>query len=144
MSRLKAKILEWLSEAENDAMAGSIALDVSKVEEKSKEPEIYEATAAEINYWHAFSFKVSLQEFLRRYGLDYSGVANIRWYNQFKIGYDERRHAAIFALDDTHYYQIAFDSHDASPLDCVEAEKVMERIRELISESSLTTYLADK
>lgn len=139
MSRLKAKILELLADAEDDVMAGNIALDVSKVEEKSKEPEIYEATAAEINYWHAFSFKVSLQDFLRRYGLDYSGVANIRWYNKNKLGYDQRRHAAIFALDDTHYYKIEFDSRDVEPLNCSEAELVLERIREEISESSFTT-----
>ena len=88
---------------------------------------IYEATAAQINYWHAFGCNVFLQTLLREYDLDYSSP-NVAAFNHFKIGMDEKRLVATFEIDDIHYYAIAFDEYNASPLNRNQARLVLEKI----------------
>ncbi|MBQ6780713.1 MAG: hypothetical protein IJP62_05710, partial [Treponema sp.] len=88
---------------------------------------IYEATAAQINYWHAFGCNGFLQDFLREYDLDYAS-ANVAAYNHFKIGLDEKRHVATFAIDDTHYYAIQFNEWNTAPMNEEEARLVLEKI----------------
>ena len=86
---------------------------------------IYEATAAQINYWHAFGSNVFLQVLLSEYDLDYSHPSA---YNHFKIGLDEKRHIATFAIDDTHYHAIGFNKWNTAPVNKKEARLVLEKI----------------
>lgn len=90
---------------------------------------IFEATPAQINYWHASGANIFLQQLLRGYDLDF--YYNVGKYNRYKIGYDDKQHVATFALDDTHYYAIAFDKYDASPLIYSDACLVLEKINQL-------------
>ena len=141
MTDLKARWLSLIDEYSAETVDTSIAAPVQtfspeedspiiSVEEISADDSIddlpiYEATAKEISYWHASGDNVFLQTLLRDYDLDYSNSAA---YNHFKIGLDEKRHVATFAVDNTHYYQIAFDEYNAAPLDRDEARRVLERI----------------
>ena len=86
---------------------------------------IYEATAAQINYWHALGSNVFLQTLLRQYDLDFSYPSA---YSHFKIGLDEARHVATFAVDDTHYYAIQFNEWNCAPVTTTEARLVLEKI----------------
>ena len=88
---------------------------------------IYEATAAQINYWHANGAHIFLQGWLREYDLDFAS-ANVAAYNHLKIGMDFNRHVATFAIDETHYYLIQFDKDKVQPLDETEAQRVLEKI----------------
>ena len=88
---------------------------------------IYEATAAQIEYWHAFGSNGFLQDLLREYDLDYSS-ANVATYNHFKIGLDEKRHVATFAIDATHYLAIDFNQWNSASLDRTQARRVLEKI----------------
>ena len=133
MGRLYAKIRakfpkETVDAGENERLSLVIshtAEDVIDIDDTQSDLPIYEATAKEISYWHASGDNVFLQTLLREYDLDYSNSAA---YNHFKIGLDEKRHVATFAVDNTHYYQIAFDEYNAAPLDRDEARRVLERI----------------
>ena len=93
----------------------------------TKELPIYEATPAEINYWHASGSNVFLQTLLREYDLDNSS-ANVAAYNHFKIGLDEKRHVATFAIDDTHFYAIEFNKWNCAPVNKTRAQEVLEKI----------------
>ena len=88
---------------------------------------IYEATPAQINYWHSFSNNGFLQTMLSEYDLDYAS-ANVAALNHFKIGLDKTRHVATFAIDDTHYYAIQFNEWNTEPLDRTQARRVLEKI----------------
>ena len=102
-------------------------------EEQVDDLPIYEATPKEINYWHAFGSNVFLQNLLRQYDLDFSSE-NVQVYNYFKIGFDEKTHRATFAIDDTHYYAIAFDNYNASPLSSSDARKVLLKVNQIFDE----------
>lgn len=104
----------------------NIAVTVSSVESVEELP-IYEATPAEINYWHAHGYYIPLQNFLSDFGL--SGFQDVRAYNKLKIGYDPKRNAATFALDETTYYKIDFDDR-CCPANRRDAQKVMAKILE--------------
>lgn len=93
----------------------------------TEELPIYEATPAKINYWHASGSNVFLQTLLREYGLDNSS-ANVAAYNHFKIGLDEKRHIATFAIDDTHFYAIEFNKWNCAPVNKTRAREVLEKI----------------
>ena len=86
---------------------------------------IYEATPAQINYWHGHGSNVFLQALLREYDLDYSHPSA---YNHFKIGLDTKRHVATFALDDNHYLAIELNQWNSAPLDKTQARLVLEKI----------------
>lgn len=116
------------SEAPIDSVSETI--EINSVDVPTKELPIYEATSARINYWHASGASVFLQTLLREYDLDF--CYNPAAYNRFKIGYDRQKHRATFAVDDTHYYSIAFDTYDASPLSYDDARFVLERICRLV------------
>lgn len=91
---------------------------------------IYEATAAQINYWHANGAHIFLQGWLREYDLDFAS-ANVAAYNHFKIGMDFDRHVATFAIDETHYYLIQFDKDNVQPVNDTAAGCVLERISDI-------------
>lgn len=93
----------------------------------TKELPIYETTAAQIEYWHAYGDNVFLQKLLREYDLDCESP-NVAAYNHFKIGLDEKRHVATFAVDETHYYAIKFNQWNSAPVNQVEALLVLEKI----------------
>ena len=99
-------------------------------DDEEEELPIYTATPAQINYWHAFGCNVFLQTLLREYDLDNSSP-NVHAYNRFKIGMDETRHVATFAIDETHYYSIQFDEWNASPVNRADAKKVLEKMAQL-------------
>ena len=93
----------------------------------TEEITVYTATPAEINYWHASGCNVFLQTLLREYDLDNSS-ANVAAYNHFKIGLDEKRHIATFAIDDTHFYAIEFNKWNCAPVNKTRARDVLEKI----------------
>lgn len=88
---------------------------------------IFEATAKEINLWHAYGSNVFLQALLHEYQLDISSP-NLAAYNYFKVGFDTKAHRAIFALDDIHYLAIEFNQWNSAPLDKTQARLVLEKI----------------
>lgn len=88
---------------------------------------IYEATAKEINFWHANAPRVFLQALLRDYQLDISSP-NVAAHNYFKVGFDTKAHRATFALDDIHYLAIEFNQWNSAPLDKTQARLVLEKI----------------
>ena len=90
-------------------------------------PTIHESAVAQIDLWHAFGSNVFLQRLLRKYDLDYSS-ANVGDYDRFKIGINESRHEATFAIDATHYVSFAMDKFNVKPLDKSEASRVLEYI----------------
>ena len=88
---------------------------------------IYEATPAQINYWHGHGSNMFLQILLREYDLDHA-APNVAAYNHFKIGVDTRRHVATFAIDATHYLAIDFNQWNSAPLDRTQAQRILEEI----------------
>ena len=128
-----------LANLENEELSKEVARRQQvKIDSKSEAAEtssplpteelpIYEATPAEINYWHAFGCNGWLQTLLREYDLDYAS-ANVAAYNHFKIGLDEKRHVATFAIDDTHYYAIEFNKWNSAPVNKTQAQKVWEKV----------------
>lgn len=102
----------------------------SEKEESTEELPIYEATAAQIEYWHAYGGNVFLQTILREYDLDYSSQ-NVHAYNRFKIGMDIIRHVATFAVDDSHYYAIQFNEWNSALVNETQARLVLEKISEI-------------
>lgn len=88
---------------------------------------IYEATPAQINYWHSYGSNVFLQTLLREYDLDHASP-NVAAYNHFKIGVDTKSHRATFAIDATHYLAIDFNQWNSAPLDKTQAQRVLEEI----------------
>lgn len=135
MGRLYAKIRakfpkETVNAGQNESLSFVVSNPVAGVvdtDDTQNDLPIYEATAKELSYWHAFGCNGFLQTLLREYDLDY-GSANIAAYDYFKIGMDEKRHVATFAIDATHYHLIQFDKYNAQPLDKVEARRVLEKI----------------
>lgn len=93
------------------------------------------ATAAQIDYWHAFGSNGFLQTLLREYALDFA-PANVHAYNFFKIGLNEARHEATFAIDyeagkTVRYYAIPFNATNTAPMDRQQARRVLERVNQL-------------
>ena len=135
MGRFYAKIRakfpkETVNAGQNESLSLVVSTPVAGVvdtDDTQNDLPIYEATAKELSYWHAFGCNVFLQMLLREYDLDY-GSANVAAYQHFKIGMDEKRHAATFAIDATHYYLIQFDKYNAQPEDKVQARLVLEKI----------------
>lgn len=91
---------------------------------------IYETTTRQLDYWHAFGSNVHLQMLLRWYELDFSTYEN-RAYDEFKIGFDEKRHVATFAIDETHYYTIQFNEKNSAPVNRADADLVLREIQRL-------------
>lgn len=96
---------------------------------------IYEAPAAMIDYWHAFGDNGFLQMMLRRYALDYASP-NVHAFNHFKIGLNETRHEATFAIDyaagkTVRYYAIPFNKKNTAPIDKKQARRVLEKVSQL-------------
>ena len=139
MTDLKARWLSLIDEysAENEELSKEVARRQQvKIDSKSEAAEtssllpteelpIYSATAAQIEYWHACGCNGHLQTLLREYDLDYS---NPSAYNHFKIGLDEARHVATFAIDDTHYYAIEFNKWNSAPVNKTQAREVLEKV----------------
>ena len=125
MTDLKARLLALLAGEEDEKLLP--AVDSVSALKAAEELPIYEATAAQINYWHAFGNNVFLQTLLREYDLDDSSL-NLHRYNRYKIGFDEKTHTATFAIDDTHYYAIDFNQWNSAPLDRTQACRVFEKI----------------
>lgn len=110
--------------------------DVPKVEnaaKKSVEPSpsiqsaddvpIYTATSKEIEYWHA-CVNIHILDFLYPYDLSRGTVA----FESFRIGVDDKNHAATFALDDTHYLKIDLNDTNVWAIDEEQAEKVLRKV----------------
>ena len=91
---------------------------------------IFAATTRELDYWHASGCNLLLQNLLREYDLDYSSY-NLNAYDEFKIGFDDRRHVATFAIDETHYHVIQFNEVKSAPVNRDDAEKVLSEIQRL-------------
>ena len=119
--------IDFGSETTQDFSADVVTeeLTTGEMPTATEELTIYEATAAQINYWHAFGSNVFLQVLLSEYDLDYSHPSA---YNHFKIGLDEKRHIATFAIDDTHYHAIGFNKWNTAPVNKKEARLVLEKI----------------
>ena len=95
---------------------------------------IYEAPAAMIDYWHAFGDNGFLQMMLREYALDF--FYNVHAFNHFKIGLNETRHEATFAIDyaagqTVRYYAIPFNEKNTAPIDKNQARRVLEKVSQL-------------
>lgn len=154
MGKLKAKILAWLADDTPESTPAQVTSstapsDTPPVYDTTDVPSvvadvvpddvdnlpIYEAPAAMIDYWHASGSNVCLQVMLRRYALDYT-PPNVHAYNHFKIGLNEARHEATFAIDyavgkTVRYYAIPFDTKKAAPMDREQARRVLERVSQL-------------
>lgn len=91
---------------------------------------IYEATAAQIDFWHASidCANVCLQNILREYDLDFTAV---QAFNRFKVGIDYKRHVVTFAVDNTHYYMIQFNKFNSAPIDDNQAQLVLQKINRI-------------
>ena len=121
--------IDFGSETTQDFSADVVTeeLTTGEMPTATEELTIYEATAAQINYWHVFGYNGFLQDLLREYDLDYSS-ANVAVFNHFKIGLDEKRHVATFAIDATHYLAIDFNQWNSAPLDRTQSRRVLEKI----------------
>ena len=127
MADLKARLMALLADEEEEIQP-NISFEKPLADVTNEEPlelPIYSATAAQIEYWHAFGCNGHLQTLLREYDLDYS---NPSAYNHFKIGLDEKRHVATFAIDDTHYYAIEFNKWNSAPVNKTQAREVLEKV----------------
>lgn len=91
---------------------------------------IFETTTRQLDYWHADGCNLFLQALLREYDLDYSSY-NLRAYDGFKIGFDDKRHVATFAIDETHYHMIQFNEKNSAPVNSDDAESVLEEMQRL-------------
>lgn len=91
---------------------------------------IYTATTQQLNRWHASGCNLFLQNLLREYDLDFSSY-NLHAYDEFKIGFDDDRHVATFAVDETHYYIIRFNERNSAPANRDDAESVLAEIQRL-------------
>lgn len=91
---------------------------------------IYETTTRQLDYWHAFGSNLWLQMLLRQYQLDFSTYEN-RAFDEFRVGFDERRHVATFAIDETHYYIIQFNKTNSAPVNRDDADLVLKEIQRL-------------
>lgn len=91
---------------------------------------IYEAAPGQLDYWHAFGSNIFLQNLLRRYGLDFSSP-NLHAYDKFKIGFDEKRHVAIFAISEKCYHIIQFNETNFTPVNFNDADLVLREIQRL-------------
>ena len=91
---------------------------------------IFAATTRELDYWHASGSNLFLQSLLRQFDLDYSSD-NRRAYDEFKIGFDDRRHVATFAIDETRYHVIQFNETNSAPVNRDDAENVLSEIQRL-------------
>lgn len=87
---------------------------------------IFTATSKEIEYWHA-CVNIHVLDFLRLYDLDRGTIA----FDAFKIGVDEQKHSATFALDDTHYLKFELNDTNVRPMDEAQAEKVLQKINSM-------------
>lgn len=156
MGKLKSKILAWLADdtpaestpaqdttstAPSDSVPVQDTADVPAVvadvvpDDVDDNLPIHEAPAAMIDYWHAFGDNVFLQMMLREYALDYASL-NVHAFNHFKIGLNEARYEATFAIDyavgkTVRYYAIPFDAKKAAPMDRQQARRVLERVSRL-------------
>lgn len=152
MGKLKAKILAWLADDTPESTPAQVTpstapsnappvydtADVPAVvadvvpDDVDDNLPIHEAPAAMIDYWHASGSNVCLQVMLRRYALDYT-PPNVHAYNHFKIGLNEARHEATFAIDyvtgkTVRYYAIAFNEKNSAPMDREQARRVLEKV----------------
>ena len=91
---------------------------------------ILEATTRELDYWHAAGCNLFLQSLLRQFDLDYSSD-NRRAYDEFRIGFDDRRHVATFAISPTRYHVIQFNETNSAPVNRDDAENVLSEIQRL-------------
>lgn len=147
MGKLKSKILAWLADdtpaestpaqdttstAPSDSVPAQAATDVP---DDVDDLPIYTAPAAQIDYWHANGSNVLLKAMLRPYALDYSSP-NVHAYNHFKIGLNEARHEATFAIDyaagkTVRYYAIPFNEKNTAPIYKNQARRVLEKVSQL-------------
>ena len=127
--QLSPQQVHWLSLLDSDSYSDESEQPIASEPAQSNSAvlPVYKATHAEINYWHASGCNVFLQTLLREYDLDNSS-ANVAAYNHFKIGLDEKRHVATFAIDDTHFYAIEFNKWNCAPLNKARARGVLEKI----------------
>lgn len=93
------------------------------VEKTIDDVPIYTATAKEIHYWHA-CVNIYILDFLYPYDLSRGTVA----FESFRIGVDDEKHAATFALDDTHYLKIDLNDTNVWAIDEEQAEKVLRKV----------------
>ena len=160
MKTLKDYVKEWIENharvTSTDATAQESTLDnLPEVEKFEKFPEvkgskvnatsenfapevvtedlpIYETTAKEMNFLHAFGNLCELQTLLQKYDLGFGSRDHA--YDKFKVGYNQEEHYASFAIDDTHYYKIQFTEYDGEPIDRQAAKKVLEKINAMRGE----------
>ena len=125
--QLSPQQVHWLSLLDSDSYSDESEQPIASEPAQSNSAvlPVYKATHAEINYWHASGCNVFLQSLLREYNLD---ISNPAAFNHFKIGLDEKRHVATFAIDDTHYYAIPLTEKDSAPVDKAQARVVLEKI----------------
>lgn len=121
--------------APNDSVPAQATTDVpAVVPDNVDNLPIYEAPAAMIDYWHAFGCHLFLNMLLRQYALDCA--QNGSAHNHFKIGLNEIRHEATFAIDyaagkTVRYYAIPFNEKNTAPIDKNQARRVLEKVSQL-------------
>ena len=132
MGRFKSMFENLLTCSDDVTTTGaSIAgAEMPTVEMPSEDipPPLYSATAAEINYWHAFGCNVFVQRFLANYDLDV--YHDVRTFDALRIGYDSQRRFVTFAVDESHYYRIELNGN-MRPIDLSAAETVLSTIQQL-------------
>ena len=107
---------------------------LSRQPEKSKQvketepPEgvkVYEATAEEIAYWHAFGGLCEVQDILRAHGMGYGS----RQYDKLQTGYNEKNHEMTIALSANRYCKIPFTESDGEPLSEEKANSILTAVK---------------
>lgn len=162
MGKLKSKILAWLADdtpestpaqfststttsttestpsdsvpVQDTADVPYVVPDTVVADDDVDDLPIHEAPAAMIDYWHAFGCHLFLNMLLRQYALDCA--QNGSAHNHFKIGLNETRHEATFAIDyaagkTVRYYAIPFNEKNTAPIDKKQARCVLEKVSQL-------------
>ncbi len=141
MENMKNFILDCLQDGEEKKLEVNKAVSIAennkhnvqaeKILETSQDFEnddvpIYTAEQGKIEYWHA-CVNIHVLDFLRLYDLDRGTIA----FDAFKIGVDEQKHSATFALDDTHFLKFELNDTNVRPMDEAQAEKVLQKVNSL-------------
>ena len=151
MSKLKAKILEWLAGDDTEILVGKqlgaplaptavfAPIDTWSLKDNAHytaqgteddtptdDLPVHEATKGQIEAWHAWRDFYTLRNFLYQHDLIW--YHKIFSYDVFKVGLDRGRQRATFSVDDTHYLAFDFDETTGQAKDYAEACRVLAKI----------------
>lgn len=92
---------------------------------------VYEATKEQIDRWHNATYHISLFHMLKEYQLEECGK-NRAANEYFRVGFDEKRLFATFAISDTRYLAIPIKGfYPGRPVDQEQADRVISKINQL-------------